>query len=271
MKDAPTNLLTAPPTRIAGKVFVAVVAVVSVATSAPPPVSPANVPMWSIASQPLALPCGTADLWVSKSGKTGMGITVRITPSRQGAVQDPAGRPSQVAAGSTPSTTPAGRSSQVAVDPATSPTNAGPANAPAKVTPGTSNPPIPTNPPIAIAPPAAPMPVERACLANFVGATLKFPDRTFTGRLVVQTRGTEVQADEGQLHSIHAIRDGGTPDPSLLEATYYYIAFELDNEARWNRGERTAIVAVSIDVGGMVNAWQLPATHAYREWPARGR
>lgn len=221
--------MTQDQPRVAGKALLAAVALICVATSKAPPVPPADVPMWSIASQPLTLPCGTADVWVSKSGKTGLGITVRIAPTRSRQASEIA-RPSRIA---------------VAPD---SPTPIAAAPPPA---PGVASPaPVGGTSPVAV---GASSP---DCGAT-VGASLAFADRAFVGRPISQTRGSELQAPSR-----------GTPDPALLDATYYYLAFELDNEARWNRGDRSAILELSIDVGGRATVWRLPATHAYREWPA---
>lgn len=223
--------MTQDQPRVAGKALLAAVALICIATSKAPPVPPADVPMWSIASQPLTLPCGTADVWVSKSGKTGLGITVRIAPTRSR-------QASEIA-----------RPSRIAVDPDSPP----PIAADPQPAPGVASPePVGVTSPIAASSPD--------CRAT-VGASLAFADRAFVGRPITQTRGSELQAPGRQ-------DSRGTPDPALLDATYYYLAFELDNEARWNRGDRSAILELSIDVGGRVTVWRLPATHAYREWPA---
>jgi len=180
------------PGRFRSAVALGGVLVICAATPAPPPVPPPQVPMWSIASKPLALACGTADVWVAKSGKTGLGITVRI-----------AGTP-------------------------------------------------------------APDGTRAPCDAK-VGATLRFPDGAVPGKLVVARRGSELQPHERQ-------RDPeAAADEALRDASYHYIAFELDNQARWNRGERTATVELSIDAGGTLQQWSLPATQGYREFPPRRR
>lgn len=237
-----------PSPRVAGKALLAVVAVICIATSAPPPVPPADVPMWSIANEPLTLPCGTADVWVSKSGKTGLGITVRIMPTRSTqAGQGVTGKPAQIA--DDPDRAPS------AVDPAQRPTTA----------PRRAGEPVASR--------GAPIDPAQGCPAS-IRAGLRFPDRDFPGRLVVQNRGSEIEAHERQQREEYVspgVAVSGMPDPSLLDATYSYLAFELDNEERWNRGERSATLELSIEVGGQVRVWRMPATHAYREWPARRR
>lgn len=150
--------------------------IVCAATPRAPPVPPPPVPAWSIAAKPLDLPCGTADVWVAKSGKTGLGVTIRLVPKP-----------------------------------------------------------------------------EQACRPT-IAATLKFADRAFAGRLVEARPPTEASARR------HA-------PPTPPNAAYYYLAFELDNEARWNRGDRTATFELAID--GRTHA--LPATHAYVEFPVKDR
>lgn len=49
------------------------------ATPASPPVPPRPVPGWTLRDATLPLPCGEATAWVSKAGKTGFGLTVRVT------------------------------------------------------------------------------------------------------------------------------------------------------------------------------------------------
>jgi hypothetical protein len=156
---------------------------VCAATSRAPPVPPPSIPMWSIARQPLALPCGEATVWVAKSGKTGLGVTVRVVPR-----------------------------------------------------------------------------AKQPCDAK-VSATLRFADRAFAGTHVIAKPGRELHVSEDRPSASEP------PDPALFDAVYHYVAFELDNEARWNRGERTATLELAIDTGGQVNRWKLPATHAYAEFP----
>lgn len=156
------------------------------ATPKAPPVPPPSVPMWSIAAKPLALSCGTADVWVAKSGKTGLGVTVRVTPKP---------------------------------------------NAPCKAA---------------------------------VAASLKFSDRAFTGTPVVTKTGRELEA-----HKRAGPNDQA--DPALLDADYHYLAFELDNLERWNRGDRSATFELAIEAGGERKTWMLPATHAYADFPVNVR
>jgi hypothetical protein len=46
-----------------------------------------------------------------------------------------------------------------------------------------------------------------------------------------------------------------------------YIIFELDNEARWNRGERVSVVELELTVDGVAETWVMPATHEYLQFP----
>lgn len=148
------------------------------ATSRAPPVPPPSVPMWKISTKPLQLPCGNADVWVVKSGKTGLGVTVQTIPT--------AGQPCVTA----------------------------------------------------------------------VSAMLKFPDRVFPGRVLESRNGAELSASDRELV-------GARPDASVRDATYHYIAFEFDNEERWNRGERAATLELAIEVGGQKQSWTLVATQGY--------
>ncbi|MBA2539334.1 MAG: hypothetical protein H0V17_06850 [Deltaproteobacteria bacterium] len=173
--------------------------VVCAATSKAPPVPPPQVPMWSIAAKPLDVGCGTAAVWVAKSGKTGVGVTVRVTPR-----------------------------------------------------------------------------ADQPCVA-VVAASLKFADRAFAGRLVVSKPAGELLANN-------------RGDRELAEhanATYHYLAFELDNEARWNRGDRMATFELAIEATGAgarvasevgptpaaktTRTWSLPATHAFVDFPVNSR
>ncbi len=169
---------------VSGAACIAVLAICA-ATSQAPPIPPPSVPMWTVTTKPLQLPCGEAAVWVSKSGKTGLGVTVRVTPLE--------GQP---------------------------------------------------------------------CVSG-VTASLKFADRTFTGEVLESRNGVELPPD---------YRDpDGMSDRRLLDSTYHYIAFELDNEARWNRGDRTATFEISIEAGGQKQSWPLAATHAYAEFPRERR
>ena len=170
---------------ISGIAGIAVLAICA-ATSPAPPVPPPSVPMWSItATKPLQLPCGEAAVWVAKSGKTGLGVTVRVTPLQ-----------------------------------------------------------------------------DQPCVSG-VAASLKFADRTFTGEVLESRSGVELPAN---------YRDpSGRTDLRLVDSTYHYIAFELDNEARWNRGDRTAAFEITIEAGGQKQSWTLAATHAYAQFPKEQR
>lgn len=239
--------------RVAGKVLIAGTAVVCIATSAPPPVPPPNVPMWSIAAQPLVLPCGTAEVWVAKSGKAGLGITVLVTPSQQAI----AGQQAAV----------------VAVDP-NAPTQAGDPNAPRPMQVA-GDPNAPAQAEVAGAPDApaqvagGPALDERrsACDAT-IAAKLTFPDRAFEGVLVVSKRASELTPAERRGDPDERDRRLGSIE---REGTYHYLGFQLDNEERWNRGDRTATVELDIYIAGRRQSWSLPATHAYKEFPARRR
>ena len=79
---------TTVPGRFARGLACAGVLLACAATPAPPPVPPRPVAAWDVGEARLALPCGEAVAWVSKSGKTGAGLTVRVTPGDGGAACD---------------------------------------------------------------------------------------------------------------------------------------------------------------------------------------
>ncbi len=71
---------TGTPPRFVSAVAFAGVLVVCAATPRAPPVPPPPVPMWKVPADAIQLPCGTATPWIAKSGKAGIGLTVRIVP-----------------------------------------------------------------------------------------------------------------------------------------------------------------------------------------------
>lgn len=68
----------AVPRRFASAVAMIAVLLVCAATPAPPPVPPQPVAGWVVEAGKLELPCGVAEAWVSKSGRAGAGLTVRV-------------------------------------------------------------------------------------------------------------------------------------------------------------------------------------------------
>ncbi len=170
------------PPRVVSWLACAAILVICAATSKAPPVPPPSVPMWKITTKPLQLPCGNADVWVAKSGKAGLGVTVQTNP-----------------------------------------------------TPG------------------------QPCVTA-VSASLKFPDRVFPGRVVESRNTSELSSADRELSRQMA-------DPNVRDATYHYIAFELDNVERWNRGDRIATFELSIVVAGQTQSWTLSATHEYVDFP----
>jgi hypothetical protein len=67
----------APGHRFVGGLALVGIALTCIATSAPPPFPPRPVAGWSVNGATITLACGEASAWVSKSGKTGFGLTVR--------------------------------------------------------------------------------------------------------------------------------------------------------------------------------------------------
>jgi hypothetical protein len=177
------------PRRFGSAVACTGVLLVCAATPRAPPVPPPPVAAWSITSQPLVLSCGTARVWVAKSGKAGVGVTVRISPH----------------------------------------------------------------------------PGAQKCGAT-VAAGLRFADGTIAGTHVVAKPASELPPLD---------RRDRDPDragaPIVTGATYHYLAFEFDNEDRWNRGHRQATFELVIVAGGDRRTWSLPATHAYVEFPVGAR
>jgi hypothetical protein len=70
------------PTRLREGLIVGVAAMASIAT--PAPMYPRNYPAWNIQSgDTRSLGCGQARAWVSKSGKTGVGLSISISSTAQ--------------------------------------------------------------------------------------------------------------------------------------------------------------------------------------------
>lgn len=65
----------------------ALAALASVATS--PPRFPRNYPQWKAAPAQRQVGCAIAEVWVSKSGKTGLGVTLRVIKHEAGDTPTP--------------------------------------------------------------------------------------------------------------------------------------------------------------------------------------
>jgi hypothetical protein len=78
LRDRERHHGTSP--RFVSAVAFAGVLIVCAATPRAPPVPPPPVPMWKVPADEIQLACGTATAWVAKSGKTGIGLTVRVVP-----------------------------------------------------------------------------------------------------------------------------------------------------------------------------------------------
>lgn len=157
------------------------------ATPAQPPPPPPPVAAWVVSDATHVVRCGDVRAWVSKSGKTGFGLTVRVVPRDEGC-------PVRIAA--------------------------------ARVRVGRGD---------AISGRAMPV--------------LARPEGPQRGR---PTRSTAEAAD-------------------LEEATYHYVAFAFDNNARWNRGERNATVEIELAYDGKTVLWSMPAEQRMVSFPARHR
>ena len=102
-----------------------------------------------------------------------------------------------------------------------------------------------------VAPPDAP-----ACEVAVVSAVLRFTDG--------EVRGQEVQL--GPIESGPRGYDDREPRPRGA-ATYHYLGFEFDNQARWNRGQRSVAVAIELDVAGTRVPWLLSAQQRFLDYP----
>jgi len=102
-----------------------------------------------------------------------------------------------------------------------------------------------------VAPPDAP-----PCEVIVASAVLRFADG--------EVRGQEVPLS-GDAPPPPPDRDA--PRPSSA-ATYHYLGFVFDNEARWNRHQRSAEVAIELEVAGARVPWQLSAQQQFIEYPA---
>ena len=49
-----------------------------------------------------------------------------------------------------------------------------------------------------------------------------------------------------------------------------YVGFTFDNEARWNRGDRTAVLELELIVAGEPRTWAVPAKHTMLTFPIGG-
>jgi len=93
-----------------------------------------------------------------------------------------------------------------------------------------------------------------ACATTITAARLRFADGSVTGRPV------ELPATTG----------GAAPRDPRDQPSYEslgYVGFEFDNQARWNRGDRTAVLELELVVAGEPRTWAVPAKHAMLTFP----
>ena len=178
------------PRRFVTAVALLGVLLVCAATPAPPPVPPPPRPGWVVDQAELVLSCGTATAWVSKSGKTGAGLTVLVTRAE-----------------------------------------------------------------------AAP-----ACELTIVGAAMRFPDATIAGREIALPPAADRPAEPDQ-----RVERGDRSAVAPERLRYHYVAFELDNQARWNRGQRDATFELEVELAGERRRWTFTARHVVVEFPATRR
>jgi hypothetical protein len=182
--DGMSGSRTEPPRRFAlGAAWLGVL-LVCAATPAPPPAPPRPISAWDIGQARLPLACGGAVAWVSKSGKTGVGLTVRIDRRAE---------------------------------------------------------------------------VER-CEVRIATALMRLANDEIAGREIALPPAPP--PDERA--RIEAAR-------TLTPVAYHYLAFELDNQARWNRGERAASFELTLEVDGAPLVWRLPAQHHHVQLDAPRR
>lgn len=79
LRDREVGDGAAPPRRFVSGLALIAALLACAATSAPPPVPPPAMPGWAVGEDKLEVPCGQVEAWVSKSGKTGAGLTVQVT------------------------------------------------------------------------------------------------------------------------------------------------------------------------------------------------
>ena len=101
-----------------------------------------------------------------------------------------------------------------------------------------------------------------ACPVAIVGATLRFAKDEIAGREIVLGPPAPGADDDGYARP---------PPPGPGPTTLHYVAFELDNQARWNRGERAATFALELELAGARRTWLVAATQAWVQLPGVGR
>jgi hypothetical protein len=97
-----------------------------------------------------------------------------------------------------------------------------------------------------------------ACVATITAARLRFADGSVDGRVVEQP------APVGRRAATTDPRDRSPYD------ALGYVGFTFDNEARWNRGDRTAVLELELIVAGEPRTWAVPAKHTMLTFPIGG-
>lgn len=94
-----------------------------------------------------------------------------------------------------------------------------------------------------------------SCTATITAARLRFADASITG--------APVELPDA------AARAPAANDPRDRPAyeSLGYVGFTFDNEARWNRGDRTAVLEIELIVAGEPRTWAVPAKHTMLTFP----
>lgn len=95
-----------------------------------------------------------------------------------------------------------------------------------------------------------------ACVATIAAARLRFADGSVVGRAVELPAGAGLAPPDA--------RDAQA-QPSY--ESLGYVGFAFDNQARWNRGDRSAVLELELVVAGEPRTWAVPAKHAMLTFP----
>lgn len=92
-----------------------------------------------------------------------------------------------------------------------------------------------------------------ACVATITAARLRFADGSVEGRTV-------------ELPAVRSPERRDALDQPAYESLGY-VGFAFDNQARWNRGDRSAVLELELLVAGEPRTWAVPAKHAMLTFP----
>ena len=92
-----------------------------------------------------------------------------------------------------------------------------------------------------------------ACVATITAARLRFADGSVDGQTV-------------ELPATASLAPRDARDQPPYESLGY-VGFAFDNQARWNRGDRSAVLELELLVAGEPRTWAVPAKHAMLTFP----